>query len=99
MALGEDDVLNLDGADIIVSVADTNTIETGSIVTLFGSTGTVSGVEGTEITFTDENNGKVTGTLTDAGNGSFTVTVVPEPATATLSLLALAGLAMRRRRK
>lgn len=99
VALGEDDVLNLDGADIIVSVADTNTIETGSIVTLFGSTGTVSGVEGTEITFTDENNGKVTGTLTDAGNGSFTVTVVPEPATATLSLLALAGLAMRRRRK
>ena len=31
--------------------------------------------------------------------GSLTVKVIPEPATATLSLLALAGLAARRRRK
>ncbi len=31
--------------------------------------------------------------------GSITTAVVPEPATATLSLLALASLAIRRRRK
>ena len=31
--------------------------------------------------------------------GTVSITLVPEPATATLSLLALAGLAARRRRK
>ena len=34
-----------------------------------------------------------------AGNGQYFVQYIPEPATATLSLLALAGLAARRRRK
>ena len=33
------------------------------------------------------------------GNGTYRVEYIPEPATATLSLLALAGLAARRRRK
>lgn len=40
-----------------------------------------------------------TGWKTDAPVVSMTMTVIPEPATATLSLLALAGLAARRRRK
>ncbi len=38
-------------------------------------------------------------TLTDAAKTAYQAQVVPEPATATLSLLALAGLAARRRRK
>ena len=37
-------------------------------------------------------------TYTDNGDGSVTLSI-PEPTTATLSLLALAGLAARRRRK
>ena len=55
---------------------------------------------GAIITFTDGELIK-TGTITAEG-GSITVTesyVVPEPCTATLSLLALAALAARRRRK
>ena len=44
-------------------------------------------------------NGWQTGWKTDAPVVSMTMTVIPEPATATLSLLALAGLAARRRRK
>ncbi len=44
-------------------------------------------------------NGFQTGWKTDAPVVSMTVTYIPEPATATLSLLALAGLAARRRRK
>ncbi len=36
---------------------------------------------------------------TEQGNGQLVLSYVPEPATATLSLLALAGLAARRRRK
>ena len=46
-------------------------------------------------------NGNTEGTAAYTGSaiGSITTTVVPEPATATLSLLALAALAARRRRK
>lgn len=43
--------------------------------------------------------GKEGGTLIGLGNVAFTGLATPEPATATLSLLALAGLASRRRRK
>lgn len=55
---------------------------------------------GANVSFTDGEQTK-TGTITTEG-GSITVTnsyVVPEPTTATLSLLALAALAARRRRK
>lgn len=55
---------------------------------------------GANVSFTDGEQTK-TGTITAEG-GSITVTdsyVVPEPTTATLSLLALAALAARRRRK
>ncbi len=47
----------------------------------------------TSINDTQLNNGWTLPSIT------FTTPVVPEPATATLSLLALAGLAARRRRK
>lgn len=50
------------------------------------------------ITVTDKNNNIMEVTYTDNGDGSVTLSI-PEPTTATLSLLALAGLAARRRRK
>ena len=46
-----------------------------------------------------ENNVGFYGAYYGAGNGQYFVQYIPEPATATLSLLALAGLAARRRRK
>lgn len=58
-------------------------------------------LSGVQFTFTNGEAMK-TGTITAGGGGTITVTnsyLVPEPTTATLSLLALAGLAMRRRRK
>ncbi len=47
-------------------------------------------------------NGNMNGSasqMTSVGNAAYKVQLLPEPATATLSLLALAGLAARRRRK
>ena len=83
VVLGEEDVLNLNGSKVIISVADASAIENGYNVVenLFGTTGTVTGAEGMDVTFTDAEGGKV---------------AVPEPTTATLSLLALAA---RRRRR
>ena len=60
---------------------------------------------GVKFTFTNADGTEAkSGTITAGNGGSITVTnsytvAIPEPTTATLSLLALAGLAMRRRRK
>ena len=60
---------------------------------------------GAKFTFTNAAGTEAkSGTITAGNGGSITVTnsytvAIPEPTTATLSLLALAGLAMRRRRK
>ncbi|MBR3945050.1 MAG: PEP-CTERM sorting domain-containing protein [Akkermansia sp.] len=43
--------------------------------------------------------GKASGSHTASFNYASVKQVIPEPATATLSLLALAGLAVRRRRR
>ena len=45
------------------------------------------------------NGGNAGTTMVSVGNSAYDIQVIPEPATATLSLLALAGLAARRRRK
>ena len=59
----------------------------------------VEQLEGAEVTFVAEGHEDVKATVSQE-NGSVTITaVVPEPTTATLSLLALAALASRRRRK
>ncbi len=63
---------------------------------------TVSAIEsalGTNVTVYEAGNIEGNGTHVADATGSITTNVVPEPATATLSLLALAGLAARRRRK
>lgn len=78
------------------------TLEVGSLDNLTGnyklfenvSAGS-SGLDNLSVTFTDGTN--TTTVMTTYRNGSVTV-VIPEPATAALSLLALVGLATRRRR-
>ena len=105
VALDENQTYDLSGAEIIVMVDDVNNIE-GSTVTLFSGNGagTVTGLESATFKFQDANapENVVTGTITDLSNGSIKVeatVAIPEPTTATLSLLALAGLCARRRRR
>ena len=62
---------------------------------VFKNAGTVSGLVGQEVTVQDAAGNTTTYTLTQ---DDVVVQAVPEPATATLSLLALAALAARRRR-
>ena len=106
VTLTEDDGLNIaDGATIMVTVS-TETLENlaaGQEFTLFSDN--VSNVTNATIIFTD-NNEATQDKKADISLGSTSGTIkvegtvaVPEPTTATLSLLALAGLAMRRRRK
>ena len=69
-------------------------------VTLFETQDVTTDLKGITVNFTDGTNditAKVEGT--EDGTGVVITAIVPEPTTATLSLLALAGLAMRRRRK
>lgn len=54
---------------------------------------------GNNLTVYNDGNTEGEGTIVKDATGSIATTVVPEPATATLSLLALCGLAARRRRK
>ena len=90
LALGDDVVFNV----MVDSFEDLNAIDT---LTIFQDK-TVNITQ--QITATDKNGNEKVVIYTDKGNGSVTVNaVVPEPTTATLSLLALAALASRRRRK
>lgn len=69
-------------------------------VTLFETNDVTTAMKGITVNFTDGTNdltAKVDGTAD--GTGVVITTTVPEPTTATLSLLALAALAARRRRK
>lgn len=98
---GRTPLLDLDGNDLFVgdNVSITmNVKEMEDIVgeyVLFTNMGETTGLDSVDITFVDSN--KNTKTITASySNGS--VVLVPEPTTATLSLLALAGLAARRRR-
>ena len=96
--LGGNDLTLGDNVAITLSVESLENIEG---LTLFQTTGNVEGFEELTVTFVEE----TTGTRKDAklsisNDGTvITTTTVPEPTTATLSLLALCGLAARRRRK
>ena len=101
--LRDGDMLDLNGATIVINVEDVSNMVDSTIVNLFNTTdeSAISNLAGTKVQFVDQNNATVSGTITgtvENGGGSMTV-LLPEPTTATLSLLALAGLAMRRRRK
>ena len=92
-----------EGVEIIVmmSADELAALEGGSNVTLFDAGTNTMKFNNTLITFKDDQNNEVKATVTgNTTGGNVTVNaVVPEPTTATLSLLALAALASRRRRK
>lgn len=91
----------LNGAQVFVNVDSLEDIENGAEITLFdNATGTLD-FEDTVITFVDAAGEKTQAVVSGAATGgSVTVNaVIPEPTTATLSLLALAALAARRRRR
>ncbi len=66
---------------------------------LFTNADTVTGLENLTVVVSDNAGNNETMTLSVGKDGSISAVTVPEPTTATLSLLALAGLAVRRRRR
>ena len=99
-------VIDLAGEDLILSDKVAITVNVSNLeeaitenYTLFTNLGQVSGSP-LEVTFQNyEGTATQKAALTYNADGSVTVIAVPEPTTATLSLLALAGLCARRRRK
>lgn len=96
--------LDLGGESLVLSDNVTITIKASSLDAIVSQDyvlfTNVEGIEGADLTINVDAGDAGTSTvkLAMAQNGSVVV-VVPEPATATLSLLALCGLAARRRRK
>ena len=96
LALGKDVVFNV----MVDSLDDLKANDTLTIFNLVDNENNETVNITQQITVTDKDGNEKVVTYTDKGNGSVTVNaVVPEPTTATLSLLALAALASRRRRK
>ena len=99
------DDLNLGNGTNVAVVLDEGVIyeEGMELFTLTGSDSTqISELEaalGNNLAVYEYGNTEGEGTVVENATGSITTNVVPEPATATLSLLALAGLCARRRRK
>ena len=95
--------VTIDGATIVVKVSDAALadLKNGAQYTLFNTTSDVTAIEGTTMTFVATGSGEhVEAVVSHEGAGNLSITtIVPEPTTATLSLLALAALAARRRRK
>ena len=82
-------VVNVDSVDNVM----------GMTLELFTNVENTTAMDGAVITLVDENNNAVDVFVSAVENGVKVDNVVPEPTTATLSLLALAALAARRRRK
>ncbi len=91
--------VEIDGASIVVKLSDAKLadLKAGGEYTLFDTNSSVNALEGATVTFLSTSGERLTSAVKQAGDGS--LTLVPEPTTATLSLLALAALAARRRRK
>lgn len=94
--INADELVINDSATINMVLSSDNTDNTGSI--------TITGTDEAKVAALKEQLGAMnvvdsTGSAVGGGSVSITTAVVPEPTTTTLSLLALAGLAMRRRRK
>lgn len=93
--LGEENLILGDNVAITLNVDSLDNIEG---ITLFKNAGNVSGLDELTVTFMDASGTKKEAAVSFS-NGSVVTGTIPEPTTATLSLLALVGLAARRRRK
>lgn len=91
LAVGDNVVFN-------VAVDSFDDLNSNNVLTIFNTENEEQIDISQTITVTDKFNNIKEVTYTDNGDGSVTLSV-PEPTTATLSLLALAALAARRRRK
>lgn len=87
-----------DGLTFVLSEQQLNDLTTGGSVLLMDGVDALSGTLPTSFTVTDSVGQAFGGPVALTYQGT-ELRLVPEPATATLSLLALAGLAARRRRK
>lgn len=87
-----------DDVTFVVSVDNIHNL-VGSEVELFTNVTDTSALDGTTITLVDTQKQTAQVTVSAIENGFKVTGVIPEPTTATLSLLALAALATRRRRK
>ncbi len=92
--LGNEDLILGDNVAITLNVDSLDNIEG---ITLFKNTSNVSGLDELTVTFVDATGAEKEAAVSFS-NGSVVTGTIPEPTTATLSLLALAGLAARRRR-
>lgn len=107
----DDSLLTVDGTQFVVGDDTQIIVDLGNVAYVEGTQlFTLQGKDGALLTSTAASlEDNLTVTWNDGGNkqtasgatvsGSIATVVVPEPATATLSLLALAGLCARRRRK
>ena len=96
--LGGEELILGDNVAITLSVDSLDDMDIEGI-TLFENTGAVTGLEELTVTFEDATGSKKTASVSYNNGSLVTSAAVPEPTTATLSLLALAGLAARRRRR
>lgn len=95
------ETITLNEVNIVVKVDDSVVVNPiNTTLDLFGSDTTVEGLENATFTLSNaDGTMKQKVIVSSAADGSITVTpAIPEPTTATLSLLALCGLALRRRR-
>ncbi len=102
LSMGCDLTVN-SGTIIVLSDADFAALQNGASVTLFTGVDNLINMDNSGLSIHkgsvegEEMGGQIS--FRTDGNGNAAIASVPEPATATLSLLALAGLAARRKRK
>ncbi len=94
--------INMNGNDVsIFDLAFIEVVDSDGNFTLFTNVGNAEALNGVDFYYTDTNGDTQVGKI-EVSNGTVYVgkdTTIPEPTTATLSLLALAALAARRRRR
>ena len=84
-----------ENVNIVMSVASLDNAEG---LTVFAEAGNVEGLDKLSVTLVDETGTEKEMAVSYNSDGSVVTSTIPEPTTATLSLLALAALAARRRR-
>lgn len=96
-----DGTVTLNGSSITVLVSEEtlNALNDGGSVTLFDTNTSTEAFTNATVTFITSDSASLTATTIGSASGGSISIAVPEPVSATLSLLALTALAARRRRK